>query len=131
MSRLTPLNRGTRAAIVIDRNDPKAVAVCDGCGFWTMHSSLVEQKAYRGGSTLVGTGIYVCGTCNDVPNPYFSKMILGPDPVPVPNARTENLSLDPDPMQFIISDYNDYIITGVNPMNYTNDGFNYLVGNNP
>ena len=58
-------------------------------------------------------------------------MVLGPDPVPVANARPENLSLDPEPMDFIIADYNTPIITGVNPMDITQDGFNYLVGNNP
>jgi hypothetical protein len=131
MSRLSPLHLRSRAALDIDVNDPRAVAVCDGCGFWTMHDHLVEKKEYRGGSVPVGTGLWVCGVCDDVPNPYYSKMVLSPDPVPVRNARPENLSLDPEPMQFIIADYNTPIITGVNPQDDTNEGFNFLVGNNP
>ena len=131
MSTLSPLHTRTRAPIVISTRNPKAVAVCDGCGMWTMHESLVQKMEFRGGLTPVGTGLYVCGVCDDVPNPYFSKMVLGPDPVPVRNARPENLSLDPEPMDFIIADYDTPIITGVNPMDDTQDGFNYLVGNNP
>ena len=90
MSTLSPLHRRTRAPIVIEARNPKAVAVCDGCGMWTMHESLVQKMEYRGGLTPVGTGLYVCGVCDDVPNPYFSKMVLGPDPVPVPVARSKD-----------------------------------------
>ena len=131
MSTLSPLHRKSRAAIVIEERNPRAVAVCDGCGMWTMHDSLVEKKEYRGGSVPVGTGLWVCGVCDDVPNPYFSKMVLGPDPVPVQNPRPESLTLDPDEMLFIIADFNTPIITGVNPQDDTNDGFNFLSGNNP
>jgi hypothetical protein len=131
MSRLSPLHLKSRAPIVINARDPKGVAVCDGCGFWTMHEHLVERKEYRGGTTPVGTGFFVCGVCDDVPNPYFSKIVLGPDPVPLKNARPENLTLDPEPMQFIVSDRNSQIITGVNPQDDTNAGYNFLVGNNP
>jgi len=131
MSRLSPLHLRTRAPIEINARDPKAVAVCDGCGMWTMHEHLVERREYRGGTSPVGTGLWVCGVCDDVPNPYFSKLVLPPDPIPVDHPRPENLSLDPEPMQFAISDYNTYIITGVNPQDGTNDGFNFLVWNNP
>lgn len=131
MSRLSPLHLKTRAAIDIDVRNPRAVAVCDGCGMWTMHDHLVERKEYRGGSVPVGTGLWVCGVCDDVPNPYFSKMVLGPDPVPIQNARPESYALDPDEMLFIIADYNTPIITGVNPQDDTNSGFNFLSGNNP
>lgn len=131
MSTLSPLHRKSRAAIVIEERNPRAVAVCDGCGMWTMHDSLVEKKEYRGGSVPVGTGLWVCGVCDDVPNPYFSKMVLGPDPVPVQNPRPESFVNDPDEMLFIIADFNTPIITGVNPQDDTNDGFNFLSGNNP
>lgn len=131
MSRLSPLNRKSRAPIVIDPKNPDSVAVCDGCGRWTMHDHLVEKKEYRGGVTPVGTGFYVCGVCDDVPNPYFSKMVLAPDPVPIPNPRPQNYTTDPKPMLFVIADYNTTIITGINPQNDTNDGFNFLSANNP
>ena len=131
MSRLTPLHRKSRAPISIDVKNPRSVGVCDGCGFWTMHPSMVEKKEFRGGSAPVGTGFYVCGVCDDVPNPYYSKMVLPPDPIPIKNPRPENYSLDPSPMLFIIADYNTPIITGVNPQDATNGGFNFLSANNP
>lgn len=131
MSRLSPLHRKTRAPIVINPRDPDSVAVCDGCGRWTMHNHLVEKKEFRGGSVPVGTGMFVCGVCDDVPNPYFSKLVLAPDPVPVRNPRPQNYSTDPEPMLFVIADYNTTIITGENPMNATEEGFNFLVANNP
>lgn len=45
---------------------------------------------FRGGSAPVGTGLMVCGTCDDVPNPYFSKQVLAPDPVPVRRPRPDD-----------------------------------------
>ena len=131
MSRLSPLHRRSREAIVTDVHDPRAVAVCDGCGMWTMHDHLVERRDYRGGAVPVGLKIWVCGVCDDVPNPYFSKMVLGPDPVPVDHPRPENLSLDLNPMDFLCADYNTPFISGINPQDDTNQGFNYLMANNP
>lgn len=96
-----------------------------------MYDHLVEKKEFRGGSVPVGTGLFVCGVCDDVPNPYFSKLVLPPDPVPVKNPRPQNYSTDPTPMLFLIADYNTPIITGVNTMNDTKSGFNYLSANNP
>lgn len=131
MSRLSPTQWKTREKIVVDPRSPEAAAVCDGCGLWVPHRHLRERKDYRGGSVPVGTGLWVCGVCDDVPQPYFALLVLPPDPVPVRNPRLENLSLDPEPMQFVVADTNTYIITGVNPYGYTNDDFNYLVANNP
>lgn len=131
MSRLSPLHRRARAPIVINPKDPDSVAVCDGCGRWTMYEHLVEKKEFRGGSVPVGTGLWVCGVCDDVPNPYFSKLVLPPDPVPIAHPRPQDYSTDPTPMLFIVADYNTPIITGVNPQDDTNQGFNFLSGNNP
>ena len=131
MSRLSPLHRRARAPIDIDVKSPRSVAVCDGCGMWTMHAHSVEKMEDRGGSVPVGTNLYVCGVCDDVPNPYYSKLVLPPDPVPIKNPRPENYALNPEPMLFIVADYNTPIITGVNPQNDTNEGFNFLSGNNP
>ena len=131
MSQLSPLHRRARAPIDIDVKSPRSVAVCDGCGMWTMHGHLVEKMEYRGGSVPVGTNLYVCGVCDDVPNPYYSKLVLPPDPVPIKNPRPENYALNPEPMLFIVADYNMPIITGVNPEDPSNEGFNFLSGNNP
>jgi len=98
---------------------------------WTMHDHLVEKKEFRGGAVPVGTNLYVCGVCDDVPNPYYSMLVLPPDPVPIKNPRPENPALNPTPMLFIVADYDMPIITGVNPQDDTNEGFNFLSGNNP
>lgn len=85
------LQRQARTPLVIDANDPKAVGVCDGCGWWVNHSSLLKQMEYRGGSTPVWNGFLVCTKCYDVPNeaPQFKRLVLPPDPVPVLNPRVE------------------------------------------
>ncbi len=85
------IRRKTRAPVVIDPTNPRAVAACDGCGFPTMHHKLVKRMAYRGGSVPVWDGMLVCGVCDDVPNtaPQFSRLTLLPDPVPVLNPRPD------------------------------------------
>lgn len=85
------LQRKQRKPLVIDPNDPRAVGVCDGCGFWVNHRDLRQHMAYRGGSVPVWDGLLVCDTCYDVPNPapQFKRLVLPPDPVPVENPRVE------------------------------------------
>jgi hypothetical protein len=92
VSQLSPLNRKRRAAPVIDAKHPRALAICDGCGFQVNHDHLREKMEYRGGSTPVGTGLYVCASCDDVPQPFFRKLVLPPDPVPVSNPRPDDRS---------------------------------------
>lgn len=110
-------NRGTRAPVVIDPTDPRAVAICDGCGFITMHDSLRERREFRGGLTPQGTGLWVCAVCDDVPQPYFQKMVLRPDPVPVMNPRTQSFTGDPTPILFLVSEDGTYV-TDFNAQNY-------------
>lgn len=86
MSRLSPLNRQHRRPIRIDPRNPRAVAMCQGCGMWVMHEALVQQRDYRGGWSPVPTGLWVCASCDDVPQPYFQRQVLPPDPIPVPHA---------------------------------------------
>ena len=76
----------SRDPLVIDRNDPQAVGVCDGCGWWCNHSRLFKHMVYRGGATPVWDGMLFCSKCMDVPNPapQFSRLTLAPDPVPPP-----------------------------------------------
>jgi len=85
------LQRQIRTTLVIDPNDPYAVGVCDGCGWWQNHKNLRKRMAYRGGSVPVWDGMLVCDTCYDVPNeaPQFRRLVLPPDPVPVENPRVE------------------------------------------
>ncbi len=68
---------------------PRALAICDGCGFMVQHTELREKKDYRGGSVPVGLGLWVCGSCDDVPQPYYRRLLLRPDPGPVQNPRKD------------------------------------------
>lgn len=92
MSRLSPLNRPTPRVKIKPgwTYDPVGFAICDGCGFAVMYSDLREKMEYRGGMTPVGTGLRVCGTCDDVPNNYFQLQVLRPDPVPLQNPRPDD-----------------------------------------
>lgn len=81
----------SRQPMVVDVNDPHGMGVCDGCGWWQNHASLVKHMAYRGGTTPVWDGLLVCAVCDDVPNPapQFSRLRLDPDPVPLLNPRPQ------------------------------------------
>jgi hypothetical protein len=72
-----------------DAKNPRGIAICDGCGFLVQHSHLREKKDYRGGSVPVGLSLYVCASCDDVPQPYYSRLLLRPDPVPLRNPRPD------------------------------------------
>lgn len=72
-----------------EARNPQGIAICDGCGFQVQHSHLREKKDYRGGSVPVGLGIYVCASCDDVPQPYYRRQLLRPDPVPLKNPRPD------------------------------------------
>jgi hypothetical protein len=69
---------------------PQGLAICDGCGFMVQHTELRQKQDYRGGSTPVGLSLRVCASCDDVPQPYFSRLLLRPDPVPLRNPRPDS-----------------------------------------
>jgi hypothetical protein len=87
MSQLSPLNRKQRVRAVSNPDDPQGFAICDGCGFLVPHPHLRERMEYRGGNSPQGTGLMVCGVCDDVPQPYYKKQVLPPDPIPLENPR--------------------------------------------
>lgn len=85
-------SRGRRVpARVSWKGRDDAQAQCDRCSHWVQRSSLREQLEYRGGTAPVGTGIFVCGYCYDVPNPQgaLNVEVLRQDPVPVMNPRPD------------------------------------------
>lgn len=94
-----------------DPSNPRAVGVCDGCGFWVHHDTLVKHMAYRGGTTPVWDGLLVCQRCDDVPNPapQFSRLTLQPDPVPVLNPRVEQQTNSG--FGYIVTEGGDYLNT--------------------
>jgi hypothetical protein len=87
--------RGRRQRPVISAQDPRALALCDFCGFLVNHDTLQRDMQYRGGSAPVWTGFLVCGKCRDVPQPYYQKQVLPPDPVPVVNPRPDDSGQTP------------------------------------
>lgn len=107
------------------RGNPDAQAQCDRCSDWVQHSSIKEQLEFRGGTAPVGTGIWVCGRCYDVPNPQgaLNVEVLKQDPIPVINARPDTTTYDltilsfatgnlPDPTEAPYVGYQIYV-TGI------------------
>lgn len=82
--------RKRRTQPKFDARNPQGLAICDGCGFLVQHNTLREQVDYRGGTTPVGLQIRVCQTCYDVPQPYYRRLLLRPDPVPLQNPRPDS-----------------------------------------
>ena len=101
--------RKHRTAPKFDAHNPKAVAICDGCGFLVQHEHLREKKDYRGGTVPVGLSLYVCASCDDVPQPYFSRLLLRPDPVPVRNPRVDTQDAQTDAQEAAANIYSDYL----------------------
>ncbi len=77
----------------VNANSPRAFAVSDRTGFWYNNEDLIEQ-AYYSGPNLVGTGLLMPARELDKPNEQLRTIVLGPDPIPVLNARTENFQVD-------------------------------------
>jgi hypothetical protein len=73
-----------------DAKSPRGLAICDGCGFMVQHTELRQKKDYRGGSVPVGLSLRVCASCDDVPQPYFSRLLLRADPIPLKNPRPDS-----------------------------------------
>ena len=82
---------GRRAQV--DPENPRAFGVCQRCGFWVNHIDLQWQWDYRGNS-LANLRLLVCDTCLDEPNPQLKPRIIGPDPLPIINARPETFFID-------------------------------------
>lgn len=82
--------RKRRTQPKFDAHNPRGLAICDGCGFMVQHLELREKKEYRGGAVPVGTGLRVCASCDDIPQPYYRRLLLRPDPVPLLNPRPDS-----------------------------------------
>lgn len=84
----------------IDVNDPRALGVCDFCGFLYNLKDLRWQFEWIG-PRLQNQRELVCRTCNDKPQEQLRTIVLPPDPIPVYNARPENYVSDDNPMSAI------------------------------
>lgn len=70
----------------INPASPRAVALCDRCGFVYNHDALRAQMKYAG-NAVINTGLMVCETCLDPLNPQDRPIVPGPDPMPIANPR--------------------------------------------
>jgi hypothetical protein len=101
--------RKRRTQPEFDAKNPRAVAICDGCGFLIQHDHLREKKDYRGGTVPVGLGIYVCASCDDVPQPYYRRLLLRVDPIPVRNPRPDSQDAQTDAQEAAANAYSLYL----------------------
>lgn len=72
------------------QKSPRGIARCDYSGLMTRHCDLVRQMEYRG-TGLVWNGYMVNPKFVDVPNPQNLVPLIKLDPVPIPNARPDNI----------------------------------------
>lgn len=70
----------------VDPSNPEPPGYCDRCNAKVLHRELQWQYQWAG-PALVNTGYLVCHRCLDAPNDQFRTIVIGPDPVPVQNAR--------------------------------------------
>jgi hypothetical protein len=76
--------QSSRAYASFDK--PEAWANCDRCNFRYLHKDLSWQFDWRGNS-LANLRILVCDRCLDDPQEQQRPIIIGPDPIPIPNPR--------------------------------------------
>lgn len=72
----------------IDPDNPAALGKCDRGGEICMHKDLKPEMVWAG-DRLVWNGFLVCDRHRDPPHPQSRKKVLGPDPIPVKNARRD------------------------------------------
>lgn len=65
---------------------PRALGVCDRCGFVYNHDDLQWQYQWAG-PKLQNLRILVCKSCLDEPQEQLRTIILPPDPIPISNPR--------------------------------------------
>lgn len=84
----------------IDARAPRALGVCQRCGFLYNHDQLRWQYQY-GGLRLINLRILVCETCYDEPQVQLRTIILPADPVPIEFPVPEQYASDDNPISGI------------------------------
>ena len=72
----------------VDKDNPRAMGLCDIGQHPVFHDELKREMAWRG-DKLVWTGFLVCDKHLDTPNPQDRFYRLKADPVPVRNPRLD------------------------------------------
>jgi hypothetical protein len=81
----------------VDRDKPRAWAICDRCGFLYNHYMLRWQFQWTGPRTA-NQNLLVCDRCMDVPQEQLRTFRLPADPPPIENSRVERTAILNNPM---------------------------------
>jgi hypothetical protein len=81
----------------ISATKPRALGVCQRCGFLYNHDRLQWQFQY-GAMRLINLRILVCQTCLDQPQIQLRTILLPPDPVPIEYPVPENYQATTNPL---------------------------------
>jgi hypothetical protein len=81
---------------------PRALGICDRCGFMYNLDQLQWQFDWLQGPRLFNLRIRVCRTCLDVPQESGRTIVLPPDPVPVAYPRPENYVAADNPLSTLL-----------------------------
>lgn len=71
----------------ISATDPRALAVCDRCGFVWNRYALRQQDEWLGRNIMNKGNTKVCPECYDKPQEQLRTIVLPPDPVPIQDPR--------------------------------------------
>jgi hypothetical protein len=85
----------------ISARHPRALGICDRCGFTYNLDQLQWQWDWLQGPRLFNLRILVCPPCLDEPQESGRTVVLPPDPIPVANARPENYVNADNPQTFL------------------------------
>lgn len=82
----------------ISATNPRALGVCERCGFLYNLDNLQWQFDWQQGPRLFNLRIRVCASCLDIPQESGRTIVLPPDPIPVPLALPENYAFYDNPV---------------------------------
>jgi hypothetical protein len=85
----------------ISARAPRALGICQRCGFMYNLRDLQWQWDWLQGPRLRNLMIQVCPTCLDVPQESGRTIILPPDPVPVEFPLPENYAAADNPASYL------------------------------
>ena len=76
----------------ISSSDPRALGICDRCGFQYNLRSLRYQYDWAG-PQMINKQLRVCHVCYDEPQEQLRTTLITADPPPVVNPRPENFAV--------------------------------------
>lgn len=82
----------------ISARNPRALGVCDRCGFLWNNDRLQWQWDWKFGPRLQNLRIQVCPECLDIPQESGRTIVLPPDPLPIPFPNPEDYAAADNPL---------------------------------